>query len=371
MPFCHAPWTNIDISPQGKIRPCCKFRHEYYSAPLDIRNSLITDYVTSKTLLEIKQDFKKNRWPKGCERCRIEEENSIKSKRQLDHDRWASYYNKHDFESNEFLTASIAFGNTCNLTCITCGPESSSRWQKEYRALFGVNVPSNHFYKHGFIDEVISSMPGLIHIDIPGGEPFLSGVDQQQELLNGYKHRANEIGLHYTTNATLFPEQSWWDLWQDFREIDLQISLDGIEKKLEYIRYPAIWDNVRRNIDQYLIKQTTLNNFRLSVSVTVSAYNIAYLDELLDWCCGVGLPKPWLGRVHNPLHMRPSIWPMPAHDFIMAKLRSREDLQSWANMLQSVDDTQYFETFKTVTLKHDEYRGTDFAKVFPEMGKFL
>lgn len=373
MPFCYAPWTNVDISPQGQIGPCCKFRHEYYRPPLQIQNSTLDEYLANPVLEEIKENFRKDQWPKGCERCRIEEENNIPSKRQLDQDRWQRYYDDHDLSHNTFLTASVAFGNTCNLKCITCSPHSSSRWQQEYKDLFGKDVIPNHFYKQGFVEEFVNCLPNLIHLDIPGGEPFLSGVQQQQDLLEKYRHRANLIELHYTTNATLFPDLTWWNLWKNFKEIDLQISLDAIDKRLEYIRFPAHWKEILSNINRYLEKASCLENLRLSLSVTVSAYNIAYLDELLDWCESVNLPKPWLGKVHTPIHLRPSIWPNSAKDFIIERLRTsrHQDLHRWADMIQSIDDSRHFEMFKIMTLKYDQYRGTNFFQIFPEMAKFL
>lgn len=369
MPFCHSPWTNIDISPQGKIAPCCKFRHDQYAAPLDIKNSSVEDYLQSQTLIQIKQDFRKGEWPVGCERCRIEEENQIKSKRILDHDRWKKHYDVYDLDSGKFITASVAFGNTCNLKCITCGPHASSRWHKEHLDLFGIDIPSNHFYKQGFVEELGDSMPGLIHLDIPGGEPFVSGVEQQFQLLSSLRKRASEITLHYTTNAAIFPEDRWWNCWKDFQEIDLQISLDGIGERFEYIRYPAVWSEVVHNIDLYLQKQKTLHNFRLSVSVCVSAYNIGYLDEILSWCHDKGLPSPWLGRLHTPSHMRPTIYPDKIKSKIIETLQKSpyNELKSWAKLLISIDDSHEFSKFVQRTQQHDLYRSTDFCKTFGEM----
>jgi hypothetical protein len=85
------------------------------------------EYAGSAFLHEIQQDFLKDVWPAGCVRCQVEEQNNIPSKRQLDHDRWQEHYAEYDLRSDQWLTASIAFGNTCNLKCITCGSQSSSR----------------------------------------------------------------------------------------------------------------------------------------------------------------------------------------------------------------------------------------------------
>lgn len=373
MPFCHSPWTNIDISPQGHLAPCCKFQHD--QPAMNVQNITIAQYRDSDWLLDIKKELANDRWPKGCERCRIEEENGVSSKRQLDNERWQEHYQAYDLERDGFITASVAFGNTCNLTCITCGPYSSSRWQNEYLAIYGRDLKPFHFYKRDFVADLIARAPDLIHLDIPGGEPFLSGVPEQQDLLTRYVQsgQATKISLHYTTNCTTWPDQSWWDLWQHFREIDLQISVDGVGSRYEYIRYPAKWSVFSENLARYQTQQKIQPNLRLSVSHTVSAYNVFYLDEFFSWCYNVGLPRPWLGRVHTPIHMRPSVWPSAIKSTMVQRLCASEfeDVVTWGNLLSKTDDSQWFDTFCQRTRQHDSYRNLDFSQTFPEIGPVI
>lgn len=373
MTFCYAPWSNIDISPQGHISPCCKFRHNHYGPALKIQDASIEQYETSAALIEIKKDFEQGNWPKGCERCRIEEENGIASKRQLDFDRWEKFYNDYDKDTDGFLTASIAFGNTCNLKCITCGPESSSSWSKEYFEIYGQEIFPNHFYKEHLADQLISKMPNVIHLDIPGGEPFLSGVKEQKKLLDRLidSGRAQEIGLHYTTNLTIFPDDEWWEIWKNFRNIDLQLSIDGVGSRFEYLRYPARWSQALESVDRYLLKQG--DNIQISVSHTVSALNVFYLDEFFNWCDDRGLPRPWCGRVHTPAHLRPSVWPSYAKQKIVDRLRQsrHQDVLTWADLLDNTDDSMHHDALAKFLATHDAYRNLDFRSVFPELADWI
>jgi MoaA/NifB/PqqE/SkfB family radical SAM enzyme len=372
MPFCYSPWTNIDISPSGSIAPCCKFQDKN---KFNIQTNTLEDYENSQSLKDIRQQFLDGHWPQGCERCRIEEQNGIESKRILDYTRWKDHYNTVDLTNNQWLTASVAFGNTCNLTCITCGPDSSSRWQREYQTVYGINQPPFHFYKKEFVQDFTNHASNIIHLDIPGGEPFLSGVPEQKQLLEHYVHtgRAKDISIHYTTNVTIYPDAEWWELWQHFKEIDMQLSIDGVGQRYEYIRYPAEWNTVLENTNQYLKKQQLLDNFRLSVSHTVSAYNIYYLDEFVSWCYNVGLPRPWMGRVHTPAFMRSSVWPNPARDVIINKLSASNnpDVKQWASLIRNTDDSDLFDEFKKKMQMHDEYRSLSFANTFPELAFYL
>jgi hypothetical protein len=375
MPFCHSPWTNIDISPTGVMSPCCKFQMRYYDTKHSLDNATIKDYRNSDFLNAIKQEFLNDQWPKGCERCKIEETNNIHSKRMLDQTRWEHHYNKYDLSKHDFITASLAFGNTCNLSCITCGPHSSSRWRQEYKDIYNIDIPHHGFYKHDFTDDFVSCAPDIVHIDIPGGEPFLSGTKEQKQLLQSYidRGRADQITLHYTTNATLFPDQEWWSLWEHFKEVEIQLSVDGLAEKYEYIRFPAEWNVTLENINLYLSKEKTMHNFKLSVSHTVSAYNIFYLDEFFDWSQRIGLPRPWCGRVHTPSFMRPEVWPEPARTFVHDKLMlsSHQECRVWANYMINNDHSCDFDTFKLRTKQHDSYRGLNFAETFVEMAEWI
>ena len=373
MPFCYSPWTNIDIDPQGDMTPCCKFQKQYYDQKFNIQLHSLSNYSNSKLINDIKQEFQQDLWPVGCERCRIEESNGIESKRQLDYIRWKDYYDSYDLGDRKFITTSIAFGNTCNLKCITCGPYSSSRWQKEYHDLYGKDIPHFKFYKKNFVQDFIAQAPEIVHIDIPGGEPFLSGVDEQKSLLSHYvaTGQAKNITLHYTTNAQIFPDADWQQLWTHFKEVDVQLSIDGVGDRYEYIRYPACWSTLVENISKYLKIQQP--NFRLSVSHTVSAYNIYYLDEFFTWCYTIGLPRPWLGRVHTPQSMRPGVWPKSAQAKIIDQLQTSQhpDVLAWANLISNLDESEFFDEFKTRLQAHDHYRGTNFDVVFPELAKYL
>lgn len=373
MPFCYAPWTNIDVSPQGEISPCCKFQMSYYDSKFNVQTQNLDNYFDSGFLALIKNEFQQDTWPLGCERCKVEEQNNIPSKRQLDYNRWHTEYNKWESQPNRFLTASIAFGNTCNLKCITCNSYSSSRWRDESLALTGQAFDHVKFYRQNFVEQFVSKFPNIVHLDIPGGEPFLSGVSEQKKLLQHYvdSGQAQNVSLHYTTNATYFPDTSWWHLWRQFAHVDIQLSIDGIASKYEYIRFPSKWSDICRSVEQYL--NCSQSNLQLSVSHTVSAYNIFYLDDFLAWCKEIGLPIPWLGRVHNPPHMRPTIWPDLTRQEIIAKLQDSKfsQVDAWVSLLTNTDDSKWYPMFCQKVKQHDQYRSTNFKSTFPEMALWL
>lgn len=374
MPFCYSPWTNLDISPQGVLSPCCKFQVALYEEKFNIQTHSLLDYVHSDLLSQVREQLKSGQWPAGCERCKIDEDNGIQSKRQLDAQRWHSHYSKIDPDRSEFITASVAFGNTCNLKCITCNSSTSSKWHQEYAEVYGVEYKPVHFYRRDFVDTLISQVPNLVHLDIPGGEPLLAGIAEQKKLLQHYidSNKASSITLHYTTNATNFPDESWIELWSHFQEVDIQLSIDGIGNRYQYIRYPADWNVLVCNVQQYLELERQQHNIRLSVSHTVSAYNILYIPEFVGWCADVGLPEPWLGRVHYPNHMRPEVWSGKAREFIQSTLLQDTHAisRTWSQVLDQ-NGNGYFDDFVRYTKIHDANRSLDFVATFPELASFI
>jgi len=370
--LCLVPWTSIDIRPNGTIAPCCKYR-ETPEEKLNITQVSIDDYTNSTFLKKIKDTMLQNKWPEGCFRCKQEEASGIKSKRILDYERWPVEFDTYN-EDKGYIIAAIAFGNTCNLKCITCHSGASSLWRKEYFDIYGIdNAPVDKLSSDA--SEIYDAMPNIIHLDIPGGEPFLSEIKKQKRLLQRYidSGQSKDITLHYTTNGQIFPGQEWWNLWQNFKEIDMQLSIDGVGKRYEYIRFPAKEGTIEKNIQLYIEKEKTNNNLRLSVSHTVSSYSIYYLTEFFDWCEQVGLPRPWCGVVNTPKHMRPQVFPQAIKNKIIKHLNSsrHQDVHTWATYLTNNDSSGHYEKFLQITDAHDRYRKLSFANTFPEVKELL
>jgi hypothetical protein len=71
--------------------------------------------------------------------------------------------------------------------------------------------------------------------------------------------------------------------------------------------------------------------------------------------------------------MRPSVWPEHVKKLIIEKLKTStyDDCQSWADLLACTDDSNVFEEFKSKLHAHDQFRGLDFKKTFPELAEFI
>jgi len=367
--FCYAPWSNINITPSGVIKPCCKF---ISNDIFNINQHTLDDYLNSNFLSQIKSQFLNNEKPKQCQRCWKEENNGVQSKRLLDLSRWQSSYSTYNFK--DILTMSVAVGNICNLKCRICDSNSSSKWAKEEQIYIGTSNKTHDFFKNSkFISQLIPYLDNVIHLDIPGGEPFVASIDKHLILLDTIinKNRANKVSLHYTTNLTVFPEKQLWLRWQHFKNVDIQVSIDGIENQFEYNRFPAKWSECYANLKQY--QEITHDNTQLSISHTLSVFTIFYLPEFVNWCVNEGLPDPWIGRLNTPVFYQPGIFPDYAKEIIKNKLDSHPSVivNQWADEVFLHDTQQYINDFYKWTNIVDAYRNQNFNRTFPDLINLL
>jgi hypothetical protein len=182
----------------------------------------------------------------------------------------------------------------CNGGCLICSPQYSSYLQSESSKAkeFVIEKAAVSMKQH--VDNIFSTVDAselkLLHV--LGGEPFLSDVDKF-----AFEHISNpsECHLRYTTNGTIFPQQDRLNMWSQFKTVTLNISIDDIGPRFEYLRYPLSWNKVESNIKR-LIDETD-DHVLLQVNHTVTPFSIYYYDEFIAWRDQV-FPKEKLGFTH-------------------------------------------------------------------------
>jgi len=369
MTYCNHPWSGLEIETDGAIRPCCKFRPELFPnwPSFNIKNG-IDSYFNSDSLKELQNQFRDNIKPQACVRCWKDESAGVKSKRQIDLERWGETDNK-----IRFLT--LPLGNYCNLKCRICGPSSSTSWIKEWKDITGNSFPIQSWHKNtNMLNELIEIAKDCLEINIHGGEPFLLENKEHNQLIDELSKlsRSNEIRLHYNSNASVFPTDDLWKNWLKFKSVEVQLSIDDVEERFEYNRYPAKWEIVKNNLIKYRAKAKEIENFEIAISTTVSVFTIYYLDTFLYEMLKLGMPTPWFGRLHYPIYYRPSVFMPQEKEIIKEKLltSNNETIKTCVNWLQD-DDSNYWEEFLKNIKIHDSYRKQNFVDTFPELAKIV
>lgn len=360
--MCYHPWVGLDISPQGYFRPCCKFDT---AVAYDLN-----EYQRSELMESVRQQFLSGQKPVQCNRCWRDEESGIKSKRQLD----TEYYldgTAPDLGHLYFL--GMSFGNTCNLACRICDSAHSSRWGVEETKLLEF-FPNTKIHKHQkfyqdskFIAQILELSGRVKSIQFPGGESFITGTAEHLGFLDSLLH-PEDISLRYITNTTVFPIQDFWQRWKKFKHVDIQLSIDGVGKHFEYQRWPAVWDECLANIKQY--QQLAVGNIKLSISHSVSIFNVFYLPDFVKWCLTNRLPVPYLGLVTSPKHYNITVLPKDIKDVIVPRLRGTI-MSSVAQAMIAEDASDEFDKTLQYVKILDKQRNQSFAETFPELNQLI
>lgn len=366
MTMCYHPWVGLDISPQGEYKPCCKFG--------PVLGTSLTEYQTSEKLAQLKEQFLAGERPDECARCWKDEDADLPSKRTLD--------NKYIFNDTapaltSFKVLSVPFGNTCNLACRICSSYPSSRWGQEAEKLkpYFPDIPiykHNKFYQTAEFKQSIDELSkDVVHVTFPGGEPFYADSETHYEFLMSMLDRAPEISLHYITNGTKMPGQEMFHAWDKFKQVDIQLSIDGILDQFEYNRWPALWPQVYANVQKYQRYALQHRNIKLSISHSVSIFTVYYLPQFLEWCKMAYLPAPYLGLVSNPLHYSITALPAGAKQAIEAHFHNDPRLTGIVKAMWAKDDSDQLDLLVKYVKILDKQRQQNFAETFPELYNLL
>lgn len=362
--YCHHPWLGLEITPQSEFLVCCKWQ--------GTRPTSWEQYLNSTEIQQVKQEMMAGQRPTACNRCWQEEDAGLQSKRLLDRQ-----YRFHGlpWEQQPLKQVSLAFGNTCNLACRICDSHSSSRWfqeAKELKKTFPMFLVSSHnqFYKEpGFMSMLKQMTRSVDTVEFFGGEPFLSGIDEQVDLLEHLcAHGPERIRLDYQTNGTMRPDPRLQQYWSRFKSVNLAFSIDGTGAEFEYNRYPAKWNQVQENLFHVRDLARQSHTLSISISCTISVFTIVALEDFIKWCLRNNLPRPHLAILYDPYYYDCRILPLEAKQKICASTVIPQNIKNW---LTSEDKSQHINDFRRVVSMQDAMRGENFSSTFPQLHKFL
>jgi hypothetical protein len=165
-----------------------------------------------------------------------------------------------------------------------------------------------------------------------------------------------------------------FDLWAQFKEVEIRASIDDIEDRNYYIRHPTKWKNVLKTVDQCLNTDTV----NIKILQTVSVYNFPYLPEFHDYWAKY---DSRISISHNfvmyPNFMSPDIIPLPIRKQIIERIskcatmpthQKHEIEQLYGN---KEHDPAVWELFVNYTAELDKIRRESFAETFPEFKELI
>jgi sulfatase maturation enzyme AslB (radical SAM superfamily) len=248
------------------VKPCCWYQGPALTLDSNIDNQRRALYDSIDT------------WTDNCAPCRNLENINQQSLRQTGPE-WID----DSVSGYDVVSVDVRLDNNCNAACIICNAESSSLWQKE--------INKNQNQKIKIFDQAQNNQPlveliantldlsKLRYVKFYGGEPLFT--DTHLRFLREIPNPEN-VTLHYTTNASIYPDDDTFDLWQKFKVIIFVASLDGVNEQFDYIRWPLSWTKVSENLVRLRNDPRTIN-IMFRVEFTANFLNTYYYDTLEHW----------------------------------------------------------------------------------------
>ena len=181
-------------------------------------------------------------------------------------------------------------------------------------------------------------------------------------------------------------------MWNQFKQVKFNFSVDAYGDKNDYIRYPSKWKDIETNLR---LLDNTGDNVVVNLACAVQALNVLYIDELAGWKLNNGFKKinlaPYgagvigLHLVYLPSYLNIRVLPMELKQMAADRItrfiktintdefsnnsygRQRWEgiikymmEEDWSNKLPSLVE------YLNVT---DANRGTDFRKTFVELSR--
>jgi sulfatase maturation enzyme AslB (radical SAM superfamily) len=379
----------------GTTKICCMYKNENLKYSLGVHP--ITVNFDQPDFKVAREELAAGVRHKPCSWCFEEEDAGRKSKRLRDNEKYFDWLRKGNAPFDGLAKVELNLGNTCNLKCRTCAPHSSSTWMQEYYDLYeSKRYPTyklfandmKKYHQHyddesPFWDDLENNLSTIKQFDFYGGEPFMSKKMWRILEVAVEKGYAKDMEIHYATNGTQWPEDKV-EIFKHFRHVHISFSIDGIGDGFEYMRYPAKWDEARANMIKAREFNQRTSNLYLGWCITLSTLNIYSLPDILEeHSKSFSDFGPYLNLVHGPIWYNLNQLPEDVKGQVVTRLEAipKEFVDSYMYshhipgiinyIKQGVPDSKNWEKFLEYTALHDQYRGQNFATVYPEYSKII
>lgn len=443
--FCVLPWIHLATRPNGDMRICCVANASGADSgdytvglvkkengdPANFGKDLPIEAFNNDYMKSVRKTMLAGEIPASCLKCYEEEQQGIASKRIWETGTW---YLNEKLDIQELIKETeedgsvpyklryldLRLGHTCNLKCIMCSPHDSSQWVPEHKKVYPIFqsplikkqmdwTPSqfnNYWHENpAFWEQVFEQIPNIRQLYFAGGEPLL--IKEHKRLLEEIIDRgyADQISLRYNTNGLLIDEEII-SVWQKFKKVKVGFSLDGMEQRGHYIRYPLDWNTVERNLR---LLDSAPDNIQTNIAFAVQILNIKHVPDFIKWkvrsdfkkinfdknaagqTMGGGLMgvhllwiPTWLSLRVLPesdkkeiremfSELQTWLWDNYTHDLEFWETnpygwKRWEGILDW---MDAEDHTNLLPDFREYISTMDRQRGTDFKLTFPELSHLL
>lgn len=329
--FCMLPFMHIYGTAGGDMVPCC----EAQEIPLNNPGETAIESWNNDNYKELRRALANDERPERCAVCWHNEDSGIVSNReQWEHDNWETFSDLIDVNddysvNNPPYWVELKVSNFCNLKCIMCSTHSS------YKRVADLDIISK-YTQDGYETRLLrptdlfaslNEWPELwdhVHtLQFTGGEPIIN--NEHYELLAGIPTEAKKrIRLRYASNLTYlkFKKYDLIKIWNEFKHVNIKVSMDGIGDVYNYIRQDGDWDIVYAN----MLALNDEPGIDVAAGITVQAHNVYQMPEFFQFWkdSPVDLKFITANILQTPNYLSPAIWQGDYKTAIIKKLRSHQ-----------------------------------------------
>ena len=347
--FCMHPFTGLATREDGAIKVCCR------SQPIGwIQEESLESAWNNKNMRRVREQVLNNEIPVECIPCFDLEAQGVESLRQrhirdsFPDARINLYPDALDKLNDdytmpfEFPTIEIKINNLCNLKCRMCNPLDSTQWKdweqvEEFYAAegnylvdavrklgltkapyIGLFEDSNEFWSN-----LEKLLPYFRRVEFAGGEPLMD--PNHYKILDLLATHGENIEIKYATNGTVTGikgGRTIHDYWPKFKNVVVNVSIDGLHDVYEYIRGNGKFEEVEENIKVF----KSFSNVKYVVGAcTVQAGNVMQLPEIIDYFLNTMGIVFYSHRVNYPNVLSAQCLPLEYKEIVIDKLTKMKD----------------------------------------------
>jgi len=275
--ICVLPWIHTAITQNKQVKPCCTAPDLTLGSIEENTISYIDNDVPMQTLRQQMLDGVR---PECCSTCFLREEAGTTSPRMNFNKEYYDDFTKIIKEepvSKKYLE--VNFSNLCNARCRMCNPQSSTRWYADAASL--QHLDYYNFIASGSKDVDFANLDvnwkELDLIKILGGEPFLTPDNEKIIDYISTKSNPKNVRLEIFTNSSIFPNEKLIEQLKEFKEVEINLSIDGLNDTYNYIRWPLIFDDIIPVAQKWI--DVDIPNKQIGVQFLVQVDNILQVVE--------------------------------------------------------------------------------------------
>ena len=367
------PWTGFELEPNGNIKNCIIST----STIGNIQKEDIAAILAGEKNTKIKKEMLADANPKNCAGCYLQEQDrknlsSISSRlyytKELAPFVDAKLYDK--IENFSLHHVDLRWTNHCNLACVYCGPEYSTKWGQE----LGQEIKSPMESRNKVKKFVFANIKKLKNVYLAGGEPLL--MNENREFLQLLLDKNPLVNIRVNTNLSS-TKTGVFGLLCKFKNVHWTVSVETIEEQYEYVRYHGSWNDFLKNL-----KQIQKIDHKITFNMLYFILNYKSIFSAVNFFKDVGFHENSfvIGPLYNPKYLNI----LNLSDNILSELKNKFSDEiatsnhylknSYENILKYISKTQWKKDifyFKEQIKILDTRRNQSAKAVFPELFKEL